>query len=269
MSGALPESPALDLDLADGWLTVWFNEPEARNALTTERAEGLMALAEALQDRRDVRGVIFRGRGGVFCAGGDLKAFNRVFQGGASRDEVVALSRDAGALFDAVDGLPQLTVMAVEGAAIAGGFGLACCGDVVIAEAGARFGLSETRIGLTPAQIAPFVLRRLGPRLGRRLMLTGAMLDAAAAAEAGLVDEAAEGPDGMEAALARWRATLRPAAPGAVASTKALIRALPKLDRLGQIDAAAESFADAMLSEEGREGVASFVEKRKPNWAGS
>lgn len=264
---ALPDFKSLDLELDAGWMTVWFNEPEIRNALTGERAADLIVLCRALEDRRDIRGVTFRGRGGTFCAGGDLKSFRDVFQGGAKRDDVIALSTSAGALFDAVNALPQVTVMAVEGAAMAGGFGLVCCGDVVIADTEAKFTFSETKIGLTPAQISPFVLQRLGARIGRRLMLTAATLSGLDALDVGLADELAEGPAAMQAALNRLKAQVRKSAPGAIAATKRLILAMPALDRDGQITAAAESFADAMLSEEGREGVMSFAQKRRPNWA--
>ena len=263
----LPTTPTLDLEQDGGWLTVWFNQPEIRNPLTAERSADLAALSAALQDRRDIRGVTFRGRGGTFCAGGDLKSFKSVFQGGASRDDVLAMSLSAGDLFDAVNALPQVTVMAVEGAAMAGGFGLVCCGDMVIADADAKFAFSETKIGLTPAQISPFVLQRLGARIGRRLMLTAATLTGREAEAVGLADEVTVGAEAMEAALTRLKAQVRKSAPGAIAGTKSLILAMPRLDRAAQKQAAAESFADAMLSEEGREGVASFVQKRKPNWA--
>ncbi len=263
----LPETKSLDIELVGGWLTVWFNEPEIRNPLTDERSAELHALCDALEGRRDIRGVTFRGRGGVFCAGGDLKSFKTVFQGGASREDVVALSLSGADLFDKVNALPQVTVMAVEGAAMAGGFGLACCGDLVLAESRARFAFSETMIGLTPAQISPFVLQRLGARVGRRLMVTAASLTGAEALEIGLADEVVAGPEAMGQAIARIAAQVRRSAPGAVANIKRLILAMPRLERESQKRAAAESFADAMLSDEGREGVASFVEKRKPNWA--
>ncbi|MEM7544716.1 MAG: enoyl-CoA hydratase-related protein [Pseudomonadota bacterium] len=260
----LPTTTALDLELAEGWLTVWMNEPEIRNALTAARGNDLRAVCAALQDRRDIRGVTFRGRGGQFCAGGDLRAFREVFQGGARRDDVVALSMGAADLFDAINALPQVTIMAVEGAAMAGGFGLVCVGDVVIAEAGAKFALTETQIGLVPAQIAPFVLQRLGAREGRRLMLTAAKLDAAAAQAVGLVDEVTTD---MDAVLAAMEMQVKRAGPNAVALTKSLILTLPALDRADQAALAAERFADAMLSDEGREGVMSFAQKRKPGWA--
>ncbi|MEM9726223.1 MAG: enoyl-CoA hydratase-related protein [Pseudomonadota bacterium] len=262
-----PDFDALDLEFAEEWLTVWFNQPEARNPLTTERSADLQRLCAHLQDRRDVRGVVFRGRGGVFCAGGDLKAFKTVFQGGADLQDVKAMSRDAGGLFDAVDRLPQFTVMAIEGAAMAGGLGLACCGDMVIAEAEAKFALTEVAIGVTPAQIASFVMRRLGMPTARMLMLSAQRFPAAGALTIGLADRVVTGSAEMEEALSSVRAQLRSCAPGAVAETKALILNAPWLDRAAQVDAAAASFARCMLSDEGREGVASFVEKRKPSWA--
>jgi len=263
----LPQTLALDLERDGGWLTVWFNQPEIRNPLTAERVRELLALCSALTDRSDIRGVTFRGRGGIFCAGGDLKSFKSVFQGGGGRTEVVALSLEAADVFDAIDALPQVTVMAVEGAAMAGGFGLVCVGDVVVADAEATFALTETRIGLTPAQIAPFVLRRLGLRHGRRLMLLAAMLDASEAAAVGLVDSVVAGPEAMTAEIAAIRAKVRRCAPGAVAETKRLIRSLPGQSRGAQKQTAAECFADSMLSAEGREGITSFLEKRKPRWA--
>ncbi len=263
----LPETTALDLDLEGDWLTVWFNEPERRNPLSAARSDDLLTLCAALSDRRDIRGVTLRGRGGVFCAGGDLKAFGAVSHGAGGREPVVEMSRSGGALFDAIDHLPQVTVMAVEGAAIAGGLGLVCAGDVVIVERSAKFSLTETMIGLSPAQIAPFVLRRLGYRLARRLMLTGASFNGDEALNYGLADTVGEGAKGVEEALIAVRKQVRRCAPGAIADTKKLILELGGLSRQEQIDLAAEIFADRIWSEEGREGMASFAEKRKPGWA--
>lgn len=262
MSG-LPASPALDLDLGgDGWLTVWFNEPERRNVLTRARVDALVALAAALKGRRDVRGVTFRGRGGVFCAGGDIAGFRAAVEG--TREDALALSLAGAAAFDAAAGLEQPTIMLVEGGAWAGGLGLACCGDLVIAHEAARFALTETRIGVVPAQIAPFLLRRLGPREARRLMLSAATLSAAEAKAAGIADEVAAD---VEAAHDRAKSAFLASGPGALAATKALLAALPGPDRAAERAAAAAAFADALRSEEGREGVASFLEKRKPRWA--
>ncbi len=264
---SLPATNTLDLELDGEWLTVWFNEPEKRNPLSEERAGEIRVVCAALEGRRDIRGVTFRGRGGVFCAGGDLKAFKAVFQGQGTREDVIAMSLGAGDMLDAVNGLEQVTVMAVEGAAMAGGLGLACAGDVVIARSDARFSLTETMIGLTPAQIAPFVIARLGHRVARRLMLTAAAFDGTQAVALELADEAVGDDAAMDAAIAAVKKQVLKCAPGAVADIKALVLALPGLDRNAQKRMAAENFADRMLSEEGREGVASFVEKRKPRWA--
>lgn len=260
----LPISDHLELELDGAWLTVWFNEPEKRNPLTSERVEALIDLCAALQTA-PIRGVILRGRGGVFCAGGDLKSFKAVFQGGGSKDDIVALSLRAADLFDAVAALPQFTIMAVEGAVMAGGFGLACIGDAVIATEGTKFSLSETRIGLTPAQIAPFVVARLGMPAARRLMLAGAMLDTDAARQMGLVDQVVTD---MTAALAEQQTKVLAAAPQALATIKQQLAALPFQTRTEQRQMAAETFANAMLSDEAREGISAFFDKRKPNWAG-
>ncbi|MEX0347014.1 MAG: enoyl-CoA hydratase/isomerase family protein [Rhizobiaceae bacterium] len=262
----LPATSAVDLELTGEWLTVWFNEPERRNPLSEARSQDLMAVCEAIADQRDIRGVTFRGRGGVFCAGGDLKAFRSVFQGGGDAEATRAMSRSGGKLFDVIDHLPQVTVMAVEGAAVAGGLGLVCAGDVVIVEDSAKFSLTETMIGLSPAQIAPFVVRRLGLPLARRLMLTGVSFDGNRAAEFGLADEAVSGSVGIDAAIDGVRAQVMRCAPGAVADTKRLISELNGRSREDEIELAAEVFAERIHSDEGREGVASFVEKRKPAW---
>lgn len=263
----LPQTDALDLEREAGWLTVWFNQPEIRNPLTADRVKDLLAVCEAIRDDREIRGVTFRGRGGIFCAGGDLKTFKSAFQGDLSRDAIVAMSLEAGALFDAINTLPQLTVMAIEGAAMAGGFGLTCAGDVVVAEKAAKFALTETTIGLTPAQISPFVLQRLGLREGRRLMLLAESLSAEQARQVGLVDRVVAGMAELEAEIAAIQKQLRRCAPGAVADTKALTLAIPKLSREEQMRQAAENFADRLVSDEAREGVAGFFEKRKPRWA--
>lgn len=263
----LPASEALDLDLEKGWLTVWFNDPANRNPLSAERAAALIELCEHLEHADHIRGVILRGRGGVFCAGGDLKAFKSAFQGNDATDAVIEASLNAGTLMERLSALPQFVIAAVEGAAMAGGFGLACCADYVVGEAGAKYGLSEVRIGITPSQIAPFVLRRLARRDANRLMLTGEPIKSQEAQRIGLIDEIAEGAEAVDAALHAMRAKVQKAAPGAVAATKMQIALAEQLEGDARKRSAADLFAQRMMSEEGREGVASFVEKRAPVWA--
>jgi isohexenylglutaconyl-CoA hydratase len=255
----------IEIEQDGPWRTLWLNRPDARNALSREMAAELRDAFAALA-QSDARGLTVRGRGGTFCAGGDLKGFKQALAGGMDLAEADRMSREGGALFDACDALPFPVIMVVEGAAMAGGLGLACTGDVVLAAEDARFALTETTLGISPAQIAPFVLRRLGPVAGRRLMLTAARFDGAEAARLGLADFVAPAAalDGAEAAIRRQ---VMACAPHAVAETKALLRDLPLLSRAQQIERAAAGFAELLLSPEAREGLTAFAEKRKPRWA--
>ena len=257
---------AVDTERDGGWLTVWFNEPERRNPLTGALLEETLGVLAGVREDRSVRGVVFRGRGKVFSAGGDLRQF-REFNLAGEREPVLAKSREIARLLDAVAEAPQITVAAVHGAAVAGGLGLVCACDYVVATEDAKFGFSETRIGLTPAQIAPFVLRRLGERVGRRLMLSAATFQGREAAEFGLVDEVVASEAELDARVAAFRERASGVAPGAVAGLKALLRDVPGLPREAQVERAAENFADSLLSDEAAEGMASFFEKRKPGWA--
>ena len=263
----LPKTETLLLERDGDWLTVWFNRPEARNALSNEMAEELRAVTDALGVDRDIRGVTFRGKGGTFCAGGDLKSFKAIAGGSDNHTEVTAMSRRAGELFHAVNELPQVTLMLVEGAAMAGGLGLACAGDVVIATADAKFALTETTLGIPPAQIAPLVVQRIGPSAARRIMLTAARFDGNEALKLGIADDLVESTEEFAEIEAALRKRVRQCAPEANAVTKQLVLAVPRLSRDEMLDCAAEAFATCLLGDEGREGVASFVEKRKPGWA--
>ena len=262
----LPDTTAIDLELKNGWLTIWFNQPESRNALSAELVGDLVKTLETAKDDRAVRGITIRGRGGVFCAGGDLKSFKAGQQGGQSAEDVIKNSIGGAYMFDLVNRMPQVVIVIVEGAAMAGGFGMACCADVVICDANARFAMTETAIGLTPAQISPFVIQKLGYATARRLMLTAARFDGRQSAELGFADFLGDTVEDLEAHELQIRKQVLRCAPGAVADIKSLILALPRLNRDQAIQAAAENFAGRMMSEEGKEGVASFVEKRKPNW---
>lgn len=263
----LPETRAIEWELTEGWLTLWFNQPESRNALSEELTNDLRRILGAVKDDRAVRGLTLRGRGGVFCAGGDLKSFRQMTGAGVTRAEIEVMSARGGDLFQQLNEMPQVTIALIEGAAMAGGFGMACCCDVVICEAGAKFAMTETMIGLSPAQIAPFVVQKLGFATARRLMLTAARFEGKEAAELGFADAVGTGAGELEAIEARLKAQILNCAPGAIADTKALILALPGMAREDVVKAAAANFAGRMLSAEGQEGIASFLEARKPAWA--
>jgi len=264
----LPGSKTLEIELAADWLTIRLNRPKRRNALSDRMVEELARLLEHVAPRRSIRGITLRGNGGVFCAGGDLGGFQRDFQtGDGSLAQIEAASLRAGALFQRLNTMPQVVVALVEGAAMAGGLGLVCAADIVAVTQDAKFALTEVTLGLPPAQIAPFVVARLGLRTARRLMLTAARFDGVAALEMGLADFATETAAGLDVIEAKLRKSVHQCAPGAVAMTKGIIL---KTDTAGPKEMrahAAAHFARAMISDEGREGIAAFLQKRKPRWA--
>ena len=264
----LPKTENLLLEQDAGWLTIWFNRPDNRNALSKELTTELKEVLNAVRDNQKIRGITLRGKGGVFCAGGDLKGFKNNYQGGSqTMEDIAAASRQGGQMFDLINELPQVVLILVEGAAIAGGLGMVCCADAVAVTKDAKFAMTETAIGIPPAQIAPFVAQRLGLRIARRLMVTASRFDGEEAHRLGLADFVVDDAAGLEQIEADMKKQVRRCAPVANAVTKEIVLATRHLNREEQLDFAAKGFAECMLSDEGREGVASFIEKRKPIWA--
>ena len=264
----LPETSALILEPAGSVLTIWLNRPEAKNALSAEMVDELGAVLDANRDDRSLRTIILRGKGGFFCAGGDIKGFKSGLQGGEpSKEDVARGNRSFGDLMIKLNEQPQAVIILVEGAAIGGGLGLACVGDVTIVTRDTRFRLSETSLGIPPAQIAPFVTERVGLTQARRLMLTGARFKGQEAVQYGVGHILAEDSTDMEAKCAEVLEQIALCAPGANAVTKGIVFETTRLPRADALDFASRGFASCMLSDEGREGVAAFVEKRKPRWA--
>ena len=207
----LPKTKTLALSLDAGWLTVWFNQPERRNPLTDEAVEDLAAVIESIKDQRDIRGITIRGKGGFFCAGGDLKGFNAMATG--ATQDAMRMSRRIGHVLAELNALPQVTVAVIEGAAMAGGLGVACCCDVTVGLRDAKFGFSETRIGITPAQIARYVLQKCGYSTGRRLMLTAARFKGEEAGALGVLDFVASNTEELEALEQRVKQDVLECAP--------------------------------------------------------
>lgn len=264
----LPTTQALLLERDGSVLTIWLNRPEAKNALSAEMVEELDAVLTAVRDDRSLRTLVLRGKGGVFCAGGDIKGFKSGLQGGApDPDEVARGNRRFGDIMIALNEQPQTVIVLVEGAAIGGGLGLACVGDITLVTADARFRFSETSLGIPPAQIAPFVTERVGLTNARRLMLTGARFKGEEAVRLGIAHNVAADADELEAKCAEVLRQIAYCAPGANATTKQIIFAATRLPRAEAQDFAARGFAECMLGEEGREGVTAFIEKRAPAWA--
>jgi isohexenylglutaconyl-CoA hydratase len=264
----LPDTQDLILEPSGSVLTIWLNRPHAKNALSGEMVDELSAVLDAVREDRSLRTLIIRGKEGFFCAGGDIKGFKSDMQGGQpSHDDVARGNRTFGNLMIKLNEQPQTVIMLVEGAAIGGGLGLACVGDVTIVTRDAKFRLSETSLGIPPAQIAPFVTERVGLTQARRLMLTGARFKGEEAVGYGIGHILAENADDLEAKCAKVLAQIALCAPTANAVTKNIVFETTRRPRAEALDLASQGFASCMLSDEGREGVAAFVEKRKPSWA--
>jgi isohexenylglutaconyl-CoA hydratase len=269
MMTTLPTTTAIILEREDSVLRIWFNRPEARNALNAEITGELSAVLDAVRGDRTVRTLVLRGKGGVFCAGGDIKGFQSGMQGSGDAAAVARGNRSFGDLMIKLNEQPQVVVMLVEGGAVGGGLGLACIGDVTIVEKETRFQLSETSLGIPPAQIAPFVVERVGLTQARRLMLTGARFKGEEAVRLGIGHFLADGANDVETVCKAVLDQIANCAPGANTVTKAILFEATRKPRAEALDFAAEGFARCMLSDEGREGVAAFIEKRKARWAGN
>jgi isohexenylglutaconyl-CoA hydratase len=266
----LPKLETLRLERHDGTLYVWLNRPETKNALNRQMVRDLTAVADLLAADGAIRAAVVRGANGTFCAGGDINGFKEMFATPApkagEKDGIALHNRGFGNIMARFEALPQTIVMVVEGAAYGGGLGLVCGGDVVLATEDARFSISETTLGIPPAQIAPFVAARIGVARTRRLSLTAHRFDGREAEQLGLVDQACAGTAALEAALAQVLAGIARCSPHANATTKRLILASRSLPRDELLDQSADAFAECLRGPEGQEGVTAFLEKRKPRW---
>lgn len=263
----LPKTTKIINEINEGWLTIWLNSPENRNALSETLTQEFIATLKAVKDDRHIRGITIRGKGGIFCAGGDLKSFNAGQSGEGAKEKFFKMNREAGDMFDLVMSMPQVVIAYVEGAAVAGGLGLMCCADIIAVDKDAKFALTETMIGIAPAQIAPIVVARTGMPIARRIMLTGARFTGQDTPQYNLSDYIVEGPSQFTDLEASIKKGVLKCAPGAVGITKEILIATQHLDREGQKDFAAHKFTQCIMSEEGIEGISSFVEKRKPIWS--
>jgi isohexenylglutaconyl-CoA hydratase len=269
---SLPACTQVEVSLADsGVLSLVLARPEVRNAMSLAMVSELEAVFDAIRERRDVRAVVLRGSGGHFCAGGDVKDMAGARARPAKGDQPDALevtNRRFGELITKVDRAPQAVVAVLEGAVLGGGMGLACVADVAIARTDARFGLPETGLGIPPAQIAPFLVRRLRLSQARRLAVTGGRFDGREAARIGLVHVLVDDDAALDVALAEVLGQIGRCAPGAIASTKHLMLQVGTVELERVLDEGARRFAEAARGSEGIEGMTASLQKREPSWAG-
>tara|TARA_R110002124_G_scaffold2563_10_gene16191 strand:- start:723 stop:1505 length:783 start_codon:yes stop_codon:yes gene_type:complete len=248
---------------ARGIVTLTLNRPDMHNAMDAQMMDDLAAAASALGADTGVRAVILTGQGASFCAGGDLGWMRK--QISATRPQRMAEARRLADMLNTLNTMPKPLIGAINGAAFGGGVGLASVCDIALAADTAKFGLTETRLGLIPATIAPYVLARMGEGKARRVFMSARRFDAAEALALDLVAQVVAPDALMDAAMREAEAYLA-CAPGAVAAAKALARSLGAPITGEVIDATIERLADTWENPEASEGIAAFFEKRKPGW---
>ena len=257
-------SSKLQVERRDDVLDLQLARPELRNALDEELIAALRDAFDAAAGDAAVRVVLLRGLGKSFCAGADVHYMQRLSQ----FDEAANLAdaRALSALFLSISSCPKPVVAQLHGAAIGGGVGLAAAADIVIADVGTQFALTEVRLGILPAVISPFVLRRIGPAACRVLFLSGERFSAQRALELGLCDRVV-GPEALDAEVAARIEELRLGGPLAQATCKRLLDEIAPLSTAEAATRTPAYIAAQRASAEAREGFAAFFAKRPPSWA--
>jgi methylglutaconyl-CoA hydratase len=243
---------------------VTLNRPEIRNAFDEALIASLTQAMRSLDADDGVRAVVLAGAGPAFCAGADLNWMKRM--AGYSYEQNFADAEALAAMLQTIDRLRKPTIARVHGAAFAGGVGLVAACDIAIGAPEAKFCLSEAKLGLSPATISPYVVRAMGERMARRYFLTAEVFDADEAYRIGLLQARAPAQE-LDAAIEALTGHLIAGGPAALARIKDLIRAVSS----GPVDETlvkdtARRIAEIRVSAEGREGIAAFLEKRKPAW---
>ncbi len=242
------------------------NRPEVHNAFDASLVSTLTSQLAALADDDTVRVVILEAAGASFSAGADLHWMRGM--AAASEAENRADSLALAHLMRTLDELPKPTIARVHGAAFGGGVGLVACCDIAIGTSDAKFGLTESKLGLLPAVISPYVIAAIGARQARRWFATAEIFDAAQAQRIGLLHQVVEARE-LDAAVQRQIDLLAKAGPIASASAKSLVRRIADGGEAKTIDAAnADLIAKLRVSPEGQEGLSAFLDKRKPAWYG-
>ncbi len=257
------------IGLANAVFSITLNRPAQRNAMSLDMVRELHEALDAALADDGVRIILLRGAGGDFCSGGDIAdlAQARAQMAEDGDDPIARMNVMFGQLCLAFAESPKPVVAILEGAVIGGGFGLACVADVALAHAGAKFRLSETSLGLVPAQIAPFLVSRLGFSVANRLALTAAAFDGVQAQQIGLVHGVSHDHAALQADCDAVLAAIKKSPPGALAATKALLRRAAREPAAAILQDAALVFANAVRGTEGYEGMLAFLQKRPPTWA--
>lgn len=258
---------AVEMEYEDAVARIWMNRPQVHNAFDEALIEELTQAFVELGTRTDVRVIVLSGRGKSFSAGADVEWMKR--QGAATEEANVADARRLAALFHTIAASPKPTIARVQGAAMGGGIGLVAACDIAIGSSAAVFAISEVRLGLIPATIAPYVLRAIGERQARRFFQTGERMDAATAEKVGLLHQVAS-PEALDEHVGAAVHHLLAGAPLAQRSAKELIDAVanePITPEL--IEDTARRIAHRRAQPEASEGLSAFLEKRQAAWVPS
>ncbi len=244
---------------------VKLNRPEVRNAFTEELIGELSITFKELKNQEDVRVVILSGEGGFFCSGADLNWMKSF--AGASKEANEEDARRLASLLSDLDQFPKPIIAQVHGAAIGGGVGLVSVADIAIAAEETVFALAEAKLGLIPAVISPYVIARMGVSAVRRYFLTGERFGPEVANRYGLIHEEVEAED-LESRCQEIAKELLSSGPKAIRACKELIAEISGRGNASRAhqDYTVKKIAELRVSEEGQEGIKSFLEKRKPNW---
>ena len=242
---------------------LWFNRPEAHNALSAELSGALVEALGLLWDDESVRVLVLGGRGPSFCAGADIAAMKA--SADATFDDNLAEATRLGAMFATLADFPKPVVGRMHGGVYGGGMGFCCACDIAVASDDAKFGLTEVRLGILPGLISPYVLRRLGDRAARELMLTGERFGAARALELGVVNYVVPAVE-LDARVDERVTELLKGGPYAQGRIKQLLVRWADTPWEEYRRSLPETLASVRSGEEARDGLAAFLEKRKPGW---
>jgi methylglutaconyl-CoA hydratase len=242
---------------------VALSRPKVRNAFNAALIEELRLAFETLGGDETVRAIVLSGHGQAFCGGADINWMRDSLA--LTHEQNLEGARELSRMYRAIDRVPKPVIGRIQGAALGGGAGLVAVCDVAVAAEGTLFGFTETKLGILPAVISPFVLAKIGASHARALALTGERFDARRALAIGLVHEVVPA-EGLDGAVARITGEVRSASPSGIAASKALFAHVAELHYDATLEPTARAIAAQRTSPEGQDGLRAFLEKRKPGW---
>lgn len=258
-------SSAVRVERSADTLTVTLARPDVRNAFNAEMVLVLAGVFQQAAKESGLRALVLAAEGNTFCAGADFRWMSSLKT--KTLEENLEDARQLFDMYHALYSVPCPTVARVQGSAYGGGAGLVACCDFAVMADDAALSFSEVRIGLIPATISPFVIRKIGEARAREVFLSGVSISAAWALEIGLVSRVVP-PTDLDAAVSEWMDALKRGGPLAQQRTKRLVREIADLPLLETRERTARAIAEQRVSPEGQEGMSAFLEKRKPNWSG-